>query len=77
VPADPRLIALGTAIREARNDADLSQEALAAEAEVDRSYFGHIERGLQNPSYLVLRRIADGLGIPFTELVERAVRLDG
>ncbi|MBF6620991.1 MAG: helix-turn-helix transcriptional regulator [Patulibacter sp.] len=76
MPADPRLVALGTAIREARNQARLSQEALATETGVDRSYFGHVERGLQNPSYLVLRRIADGLGITLDELVGRALKLD-
>lgn len=49
---------------------------MAAETGVDRSYFGHVERGLQNPSYLVLRRIADGLGITLSELVDRALTLD-
>lgn len=42
---DPVLIALGAAIRRARTGGGLSQEALAVDAEVDRSYMGGIERG--------------------------------
>jgi transcriptional regulator with XRE-family HTH domain len=75
VPPDPRLVALGTAIREARTAAGLSQEGLAAETGVDRSFFGHVERGQQNPSYVVLLRIADGLGVTLDELIGRALRL--
>lgn len=71
--ADPRLLALGTAIREARNAAGLSQEALAAEVEIDRSYFGHIERGSRNPSILTLCKIAEGVGVPVWELTRRAL----
>jgi transcriptional regulator with XRE-family HTH domain len=39
----------------------LSQEALAAEANVDRSYVGRMERGLENPTVSVLERIASTL----------------
>jgi transcriptional regulator with XRE-family HTH domain len=45
----------------------LSQEALAADAEVDRSYVGRLERGLENPTVGVLERIAATLN---AELVE-------
>jgi transcriptional regulator with XRE-family HTH domain len=40
----------------------LSQEALAADAGVDRSYVGRLERGLENPTVSLLERIADTLG---------------
>lgn len=76
VPADPRLVALGSAIRAARNEAGLSQEALAAETGIDRSYFGHVERGVKNPSYLLIDRIAGGLGLTVPELIQRALTSD-
>lgn len=55
------------AIREARG---LSQEALALEAEVDRTYVSQIERGVCNPSLRVLYQIAHTLQVPVAELVQ-------
>lgn len=37
----------------------LSQERLALDAEIDRTYISQIERGISNPSLLVLVKIAD------------------
>ena len=42
---DPVLVALGAEIRRARASIGLSQEALAVDAGLDRSYVGGIERG--------------------------------
>lgn len=39
----------------------LSQEALAFAAEVDRTYVSQLERGIANPSLLILFRIAKAL----------------
>ncbi|MCU0448020.1 MAG: helix-turn-helix domain-containing protein [Microscillaceae bacterium] len=55
---DPYLIALGNQIRELRKTKGLSQERLALEADVDRSYIGGIERGERNVSFLTLIKIA-------------------
>mgnify|MGYP001177500320 CR=1 FL=1 len=41
-------VALGRVIRTSRKSAGLSQEALALQAKVDRSYVGRIERGEAN-----------------------------
>jgi transcriptional regulator with XRE-family HTH domain len=49
---------LGERIRKLRRDAGLSQEGLALEAEVDRTYVSQIERGIGNPSLGVLFRLA-------------------
>jgi transcriptional regulator with XRE-family HTH domain len=38
------LVRLGKLIRNAREEANLTQEELASKAEVDRSYIGGIER---------------------------------
>ena len=56
------LIRQGAQIREARKAKGLSQEQLALQAEVDRSYVGGIERGERNVSFLTLVRIAECLG---------------
>jgi transcriptional regulator with XRE-family HTH domain len=47
-------------IREARG---VSQERLALDAGLDRSYVGGIERGERNPSLTNVFRIADALGV--------------
>ncbi len=56
------LIELGNQIREERKKKGLSQEQLAFDAGVDRSYIGGIERGERNVSFLTLVKIADCLG---------------
>lgn len=55
------LTELGDQIRELRKAKGLSQEQLALQAEVDRSYVGGIERGERNVSFLTLVKIADCL----------------
>ena len=52
-----------------RIEQGLSQEALAYEAEVERSYVSIIERGQGNPSLRVLCQLAQRLGISVTELL--------
>lgn len=48
-------------LRAARQVAGLSQEALAFAAEVDRTYVSQLERGVANPSILILCRLAAAL----------------
>lgn len=52
------LVELGEHIRNARKAKGLSQEQLALQAEIDRSYVGGIERGERNASFLTLVKIA-------------------
>ncbi len=47
----------------------LSQEALAYEAEVERSYVSLIERGQGNPSLRVLCQLAQRLGVSVVEMM--------
>ena len=68
----PPLLALGAAIRRARIGASISQEALAHEAGLDRSYMGGIERGEQNLALINLVKIAGGLGISASALLASA-----
>ena len=66
------LIALGQAIKELRLDLGLSQEALAFEADIDRSYIGGIERGEHNLALVNLIKISQTLGVTSSELLHRA-----
>lgn len=58
---DPVLVALGDAIRRARTGGGVSQEALAVDADLDRSYVGGIERGEHNLTVMNIVKIADAL----------------
>lgn len=66
----PDLHALGAAVRELRARRGLSQEWLGFKAELHRNYIGAIERGTINPTFRTLMRLADGLAVPLSELVE-------
>jgi transcriptional regulator with XRE-family HTH domain len=68
---------LGRAIRERRAEQEISQEHLAALAGMHRTYVGDIERGLRNPSYRNLVKLAAALELPLSELVARSERLGG
>ena len=52
---------IGNQIRELRIEAELSQEKLAFESELDRTYIGSVERGERNISAINLRKIAKAL----------------
>jgi transcriptional regulator with XRE-family HTH domain len=58
---DPALVKIGEAIRRTRKVQGLSQELLAVDAGVDRSYMGGIERGEHNLTVMSLLRIAKAL----------------
>jgi transcriptional regulator with XRE-family HTH domain len=40
---------------------ELSQEMLAVDAGIDRTYVSRLERGLENPTVTVLEKLARGL----------------
>jgi transcriptional regulator with XRE-family HTH domain len=47
----------------------LSQEALAAEAGIDRSYMSGVERGRRNFSMLKLQALAKALRVPVRDIL--------
>lgn len=53
---------IGERIREARKSKGLSQEKLALEADMDRSYVGQVERGEQNATVTTLAKLARATG---------------
>lgn len=52
---------LGENVKTARRNLDLSQEALAHESEIDRTYISGIERGQRNPSLDLIAKLAETL----------------
>lgn len=68
----PPLTAVGAAIRRVRKSLGLSQEALALETGLDRSYVGGVERGEQNLTLVSLTRIASTLRLAPSELLATA-----
>jgi transcriptional regulator with XRE-family HTH domain len=66
---DKVLVNLGDAIRHFRAQRGLSQEALAVDANLDRSYVGGIERGEHNLTVMNLRKISDALGAKMSDLL--------
>jgi len=60
---------VGQNIREARMDRDMSQESLALAADLDRSYVGSVERGERNIAIVNLKKIADALNMPLSDLL--------
>jgi transcriptional regulator with XRE-family HTH domain len=63
-PRSPEHQALGEAIRRLRTTAGLTQEQLADRMATDLTQIGGIERGVRNPSYTTLVRLAAALGTP-------------
>ena len=66
------LVAIGAAIRRARKDLGLSQEALAVDAGLDRSYMGGIERGEHNFAVMTISKIAGALNMTPSKLLDLA-----
>ena len=62
---------LGKRIRELRTSKiNLSQEKFAHKIEMDRTYFASVETGKRNISITNIKKIADGLGVPLSELFD-------
>lgn len=62
------LVKIGNTIRKIRLSKGLSQEALALNAGMDRSYLGGIERGEHNVAVINLEKISQALEIPIANL---------
>ena len=76
-PRSPEHAALGEAVRQLRLEAEMSQEQLAEAAGTDLTQVGGVERGVRNPSYTTLVRLAGALGTSVGEMTSRADRLRG
>lgn len=70
-PAETRILKqFGDALRAERENAGLSQEALADAATLDRTYVGSVERGERNISILNIVKLAKALGVAASQLTK-------
>jgi len=78
---DPRLVALGRALRKARRDRDLSQEAVGRRAGMHPNHVGTIERGTKDLRATTLLRLIEALemspGELFVDYAPEAALPDG
>ncbi|WP_458094503.1 helix-turn-helix domain-containing protein [Roseomonas sp. WA12] len=75
-----RTAELGARLRALRQDRELTLEALAEMAGLDKGYLSRLERGLKNPSIATVLRLSEALDVPVAELfgerlAEHAVRV--
>ncbi len=74
LPAVPKpdrtLAAFGRNVLQLRTKSGLSQEKLAAKANLDRSFLSGIESGTRNPGVLTVAKLAKALGVTAAKLME-------
>ena len=61
---------VGKNLAKIRKDKGLTQEELAFDCELDRTYISGIERGIRNPTVLIIQKIANALKIVPSKLLE-------
>ncbi len=66
---DPRIV-FGRRLLQLRLERNLSQEKLAELADVHRNYAGGVERGERNISLVNIVKLAHGLNVKPTKLIE-------
>ncbi|MGN6189031.1 MAG: helix-turn-helix domain-containing protein [Conexibacter sp.] len=66
--AEEQLRALGEAVRRARRQQDLTQEAVAHAAGVHPNLVGRLERGAADVHTSTMLRIVAGTGVPLSEI---------
>ena len=68
---------IGVRITELRKAKNLSQQKFAYEADLERSFLSHIEKGRKNISVETLQRILEGLEIPIKEFFDSEIFING
>ena len=61
---------VGLNLRHYREKLGLSQEEFAFECGLHRTYVSGVERGVRNPTVVVLAKLAKALGVPTEKLIE-------
>jgi transcriptional regulator with XRE-family HTH domain len=69
--------ALGKAIRQLREERDMTQEALAQEASVTVGHMSMIERGHSNPTWATVKAITRALDSTMVIIAKRAAEHEG
>jgi transcriptional regulator with XRE-family HTH domain len=63
-------VRIGWNLRRLRKERNITQEDFATDSGIDRGYISGVERGVRNPSVLVLARIARALNVDVGELLD-------
>lgn len=61
---------VGRNLKKYRRASGFSQEGLALECGLHRTYVSGVERGVRNPTVVVLEKLALPLGVPVWRLLE-------
>ncbi|MBL8566273.1 MAG: helix-turn-helix transcriptional regulator [Hyphomicrobiaceae bacterium] len=61
---------LGLNLKKLREEQGFSQESFADHCGLHRTYISGIERGVRNPTVLILDKIAKGLKVPAGQLLD-------
>ena len=61
---------LGAKIKQLREEKGIDQKSFAFDCEIGRTQLYMIEKGRTNPRLITLMKIADGLGISVSELLQ-------
>ena len=67
--------AVGLAVRRVRKQRGTSQEELAWQADLHRTYISGVERGVRNPSLASLETIAEALEVRLSRLMTIAEQI--
>lgn len=65
-------VRIGWNVRRLRAELGITQEDFATDSGFDRGYISGVERGVRNPSALVLARIAGALQVDPADLLDSA-----
>jgi transcriptional regulator with XRE-family HTH domain len=68
---EPPDAALAELIKQLREDREITQEQLAFEAGITASALSRIERGINNPGWTTVRRLAEALEVSLTQLAKQ------
>jgi transcriptional regulator with XRE-family HTH domain len=67
---EPPDLVLARVLKSLREDREVSQEQLAFEAGVTASALSRIERGLNSPGWMTVRRLAEALDVSLVQIAE-------
>jgi transcriptional regulator with XRE-family HTH domain len=65
---EPPDLALASLLKRLREERSITQEQLAFDAGLTASALSRIERGLNSPGWMTVRRIVEALGVTLVEL---------
>ena len=74
VEKNKQAVAFGEVLKELRREAELSQDALAEKADLERTFISFLERGERQPTISTIIALAAALGVDADEMVRLTVK---